>query len=366
MPAPKIALVHDYWVTLRGGERVFLGLTRLFPQADRFVLVAPRSGLPEPLAQVPVRRSFLSDLPGSTRYYRAYLPLYPAAARSLDLRAYDLVISSSSGFTHQVRTRGAHLCYCHTPLRYAWQDFDATLAGYRAPPVRWALRRLLLGIRRADVAAAGRVSAYLANSQTVQARIAAYYGRESTVVHPFAEIDRFTPQREPGNYLLVVSQLHPYKRVDLAVRACTQMGLPLVVVGVGPERAALERLAGPTVRFVGRVAEEDLPGLYANATALLQCGEEDFGIVAIEAQASGRPVIALGRGGALETVIDSATGIYFHEPTTEAVIAAIQRAQATPWQPQALRAHAATFDEAHFRGRILAAVTALTPHLPEG
>jgi glycosyltransferase involved in cell wall biosynthesis len=313
------------------------------------------------MAQLPVRRSFLSDLPGSTRYYRAYLPLYPAAARSLDLRGYDLVISSSSGFTHQVQTRGVHLCYCHTPLRYAWQDFDATLAGYGAPPVRWALRRMLLGIRRADVAAARRVSGYLANSQTVQARIAAYYGRESTVVHPFADIHRFTPRTQPGEYYVVVSQLHTYKRVDLAVRACTQLGLPLVVVGVGPERAALERLAGPTVRFVGRVAEEDLPDLYAHATALLQCGEEDFGIAAVEAQASGRPVIALGRGGALETVIDGATGIYFSEPSTEAVVVAIKRAQATAWQPEELRAHAATFDEAHFRQRITAAVAALMP-----
>ena len=361
MSTPKIALVHDYWVTLRGGERVFLGLSRLFPHADCFVLVAPGKGLPDTMAQLPVRRSFLSYLPRSTRYYRAYLPLYPAAARSLHLRGYDLVISSSSGFTHHVRSSGAHICYCHTPLRYAWQEIDETLAAYRSPLIRATLRQMLGSIRRADVVAAQKVTGYLANSQTVQQRIAQYYGRESLVVHPFVDIERFTPQEKPGKYLLVVSQLHAYKRVDVAVRACTQLGLPLIVVGVGPELDHLKSLAGPTVRFAGRVGEDDLPGLYARAIALLQCGEEDFGIAALEAQASGRPVVALGRGGALETIRSGTTGLYFAEPTTESVMAVIQQTQTTTWSADVLRTHAATFDEAHFRQNIMESLAALLP-----
>jgi glycosyltransferase involved in cell wall biosynthesis len=346
---PRIALVHDYWVTLRGGERVFLALTRLFPQADCYALIAPRRHLPAELAQVPLQSSFLSFLPGSYRYYRTYLPLYPLAARSLNLKHYDLVITSSSGFTQRVQTRGVHICYCHTPLRYAWNEFDATLAQQRPPITRALLAGILRGIRRSDVAAAQHVSAFIANSRIVQARIAAYYQRQSDIVYPPVAVERFAPQTQPGAYFLVVSHLHPYKRVDLAVEACTRLRLPLVVVGVGPERARLEAQAGPTVRFLGRVAEGTLPELYEQCRALLQCGEEDFGIAALEVQASGRPVIAFGQGGAGETVIDGITGVHFHEQSVAAVMQAIMRCQNLALDPFAARRHAEQFDETHFQ-----------------
>jgi glycosyltransferase involved in cell wall biosynthesis len=347
-PAMRIALVHDYWVTLRGGERVFLALTQMFPQADCYALIAPKHGLPAEMAGLPIRSSFLGRLPGSLRHYRAYLPLYPLAARSLNLASYDLVISSSSGFTHQIVTKGVHICYCHAPLRYAWNEFDATIARQGSPVVRGMLSRVLRGVQRADRVAAQRVTAYIANSTAVQQRIAAYYQRGSDVVFPIVDTARFAPQATAGEYLLVIAHLHPYKRVDLAVQACTQLNLPLLVVGVGPERARLEEMAGPTVRFAGRVDDAALPEIYARCQALVQCGEEDFGIAALEAQASGRPVIAFGQGGARETVVDGVTGVHFFEQSVDATIQATRRFQQIAWRPAAARMHAEQFDTAHF------------------
>jgi glycosyltransferase involved in cell wall biosynthesis len=364
-PDMRIALVHDYWVTLRGGERVFLALARMFPQADYYALIAPQHGLPAEMACLPMRSSFLGRLPGSLRHYRAYLPLYPLAARSLNLARYDLVITSSSGFTHRVVTQGVHVCYCHAPLRYAWNEYDETLASRRSPLERALLARMLTGVRRADVSAARRVTAFIANSTAVQQRIAAYYQRASDIVYPLVDTQRFTPTDTPGEYYLVISHLHPYKRVDLAVQACTRLQVPLVVVGAGPERARLEALAGPTVRFAGRVADDALPAIYAGARAVLQCGEEDFGIAALEAQASGRPVIAFGAGGALETVVDGVTGIHFFEPSLDAVITAIGRLDRQPIDPQAARAHAEQFDEDHFRAGIWRVVNRVLSEQPK-
>jgi len=234
-------------------------------------------------------------------------------------------------------------------LRYAWNELDDTLARQRSPIARALLSYILGEIRRADLRAARRVTAYIANSTAVQQRIARYYQRDSDVVHPIVDTTRFFPQLVDGEYLLVISHLHPYKRVDLAVQVCTALNLPLLVVGVGPERARLERMAGPTVRFAGRLDDAVMPDVYARCRVLLQCGEEDFGIAALEAQASGRPVIAFGKGGALETVVDGVTGIHFFEQSPEAVMWAIQRFQQIAWQPHAARLHAEQFDEAHFR-----------------
>jgi glycosyltransferase involved in cell wall biosynthesis len=352
----RVALVHDFWVHLRGGERLFLGLSRLFPKADCYTLVCRTKGLPPEMAELPVRTSALSQLPGSARYFRALLPLYPLAARSLDLQAYDLVISSSSGFCHRVRTRGAHVCYCHAPLRYAWNMYEHTLAQQRSVLVRSALRSVLRRMRQADYQAAQRVTQYVANSTTVQQRIAQYYHRDSIVVHPFVDSSRFQPGASTGEYYLVVSQLHSYKRVDLAVQACTALHVPLVVVGEGPERAQLERLAGPTVRFAGRVSDADLPDLYRQSLAFLQCGEEDFGIAALEAQSCGIPVIAFSAGGARETVIHGVSGFCFTEPTVPAVIDAIQHTQRIQWDPTMVRASAERYDEAHFRAKMTGVV----------
>lgn len=346
----RIALVHDYWVTLRGGERIFMGLSRLFPEAECFTLIRdPRlTGGPA------LHSTWLQWIPSGWRHYRALLPLYPLATRSLDLRRYDLVISSSSGFCHGVRTSGIHVCYCHSPLRYAWQEYEATITGLRFPVARLLLAATLRSLRARDYEAAQRVSRYVANSHTTQRHIAAFYGRESDVVHPFIDFDRFHPTARVEDYFLVVSQLLPYKRVDLAVAACTQLGRRLVVVGEGPDRSRLQALAGPTVTFAGRVSEPELATLYARCAALVQCGVEDFGMAALEAQAAGRPVLAYGEGGARETVIHQRTGLHIATQTVEAVTAALRGFDPADFAVTPIREHARQFDEPHFRRGILA------------
>lgn len=352
----RVALVHDYWVHVRGGERVFLAFTRMFPDADCYVLVRRREALAQFPAGRRLRGSALRRVPFAATHFRAMLPLYPWAARRLDLRGYDLVVSSSSGFCHAARTDGAHVCYCHSPLRYAWQEYEATLAAQRFPPKRAALASVLDRVRRSDYRAAQVVGQYVANSQATHERIRAYYGRDSIVVHPFIDTVRFSPAARPvsaadGSYL-VVSQLLPYKRVDLAVQACTRLGRRLVVVGEGPERAKLEQLAGPTVTFRARVDEAELSQLYAGCSALLQCGAEDFGMAALEAQACGRPVLAYGVGGALETVVPGVSGAFFGEQFVDVVTAALADFDPTAYDPRAIRAHAEHFDETHFAGRM--------------
>jgi len=345
----RIALVHDYWVTVRGGERIFLGLARLFPQADCFALIrdpALGSGSQQPFA---IRTTALQWIPNGYRHFRALLPLYPLAARCLDLRGYDLVISSSSGFCHGIRANGVHVCYCHSPLRYAWNEFDATIRRQRTPLGRAALSGVLRYVRHMDFAAAQRVSQYVANSRTVQQRIASNYDRQSVIVHPFVDTARFRPSDVVDDYFLVVSQLLPYKRVDLAIQACNRLRRRLLVVGDGPERPALERMAGPSVSFLGRVSEGDLTALYARSAALLQCGEEDFGMATLEAQASGRPAIAFKTGGAAETVLHERTGLHIPEQTVECVLEALAQFNSMKFDTPDLLAHAERFNEAHFR-----------------
>lgn len=350
----RVALVHDYWVHLRGGERIFLALMRLFPQADCYVLIR-RRWVPEGEAPLELHTSALRFVPFGGRYFRALLPLYPLAARQLDLRGYDLVISSSSGFCHGARTAGTHLCYCHSPLRYIWNERDTTLAGARTPLTRLVMSRLLDTLREADYAAAQRVTAFVANSAAVQARIAEYYHRTSVVVHPFIDLQRFKPVEIAGiqDYFLVVAQLLPYKRVDVAIQACNRLGRRLIVVGSGPQRANLERLAGRNITFLSQVSEQELAELYAHCAALLQCGEEDFGMASLEAQAAGRPVLAYGAGGAIETVVEGQTGLFFHSQSPEALSEAIQAFDMRSFDPAVAQAQAARFDEDHFRSAML-------------
>ncbi len=360
----RIALVHDYVVRLRGGERIYLALARMFPDADCFALVGGRRWLPTEAHAPRIRVSPLRFVPGSAAYYRSLLPLYPIVARNLDLRDYDVVISSSSGFCHAARVAGKHLCYCHTPLRYAWTEYEATIASQQSRLKRAALGWTLRYARRADYAAAQRVTRYVANSTAVQQRIARFYGRTSTVVHPFIDVAHFRPSQPAARrgrraFFLTVSQLLPYKRVDLAVEACTRLGMPLVVVGTGPELPHLKSIAGPTVRFVGWVSREELARLYAECDAFVQCGEEDFGISALEAQASGRPVIAYGASGALDTVRDGITGRLFFAQSADTLADTLRAFDADQFDAAAIRAHAERFDEAHFREGITREVSAL-------
>jgi len=344
-----VALVHDFLVDVRGAERVFLALCDLFPEADLFTAVYDEEGTEGRFAHRRLHTSFLQRLRPNARTFRALLPMYPAAMESLDLRGYDLVISSSSAWAHGVipDEDAVHVCYCHNPFRYAWNARQETLAA-RGPLGRAALGAVFQRWRQWDWIAAQRVDAYVANSQTTKRRVARYFGREATVLHPPVDIERFTPA-EPGAAYVVLSELMAHKRIDVAVRAFNQMRLPLLVVGNGPDARRLHRLAGPTVGFAGRVSDAEAARILAGARALVVTATEEFGIAAVEAQAAGRPVIALHEGGVRETVIDGETGVFFDAPEPESLARTVLSFDALAVDPAACVASAQRFDTAQFR-----------------
>jgi glycosyltransferase involved in cell wall biosynthesis len=348
----RVALVHDWLTGIRGGERVLEGLCRLYPDAELFTLVHV-PGTTSPLIENRrVHTSIVQRLPGAERYYRQYLPLFPFAIEQFDLDQFDLVVSSSHCAAKAVvrSGRGRHVCYCHSPMRYAWDQFEL----YFGPARLGRMQSALLGsvmkrIARWDAATAGRVDRFVANSAHVAGRIRRYYNREATVVHPPVDTAFFQPDGSaPGDYFLVVSALVPYKRIDLAIAACEAVGARLKVVGRGPELARLARLAGPSVEFLGPRTDEEIRDLYRGAAAVVMSGEEDFGMVPVEAQACGRPVVALARGGALETVEDGLTGVLVPEPTPEAFADALRRVRAMSFDPVVLQARARRFSPDRF------------------
>ncbi|MFL5894332.1 MAG: glycosyltransferase [Thermoleophilaceae bacterium] len=308
LPPRRVALVHDFLLDLRGAERVFLALCDLYPDAPVYTPVYDEAGTEGRFAHRDVRTSFLQRLHPTARTFRALLPFYPSAVESFDLSGFDLVVSSSSAWAHAVLCdeSAVHVSYCHNPFRYVWNDRDATLAK-RDPFTRAALRALFRRWRQWDWIAAQRVTRYVTNSRTTQARIHGYFGRESTVVHPPVDTLRFAPG-PVGDHYLVLSELMPHKRIDVAVQAFNRLGLPLTVAGDGPDMRRLRRIAGPTVSFTGRVSDAEAARLLQSCRALVVTAVEEFGIAAVEAQAAGRPVIAPRRGGAVETVHDGVTG----------------------------------------------------------
>lgn len=354
----RVALVHDWLTGMRGGEKVLEILCELFPRAPLFTLLHTRGSLSPRIEAMEIRTSFVQRLPLSSTHYRRYLPLFPRAIESFDFSGFDLVISTSHCVAKGAvpGARALHVCYCHTPMRYVWEMYDEYFGKGRAGAgTRAAMAVVAPYLRRWDVATSGRVHAFIANSRNVAGRILLRYNRDADILYPPVETERFhiTPKR--GGYHLMVTALVPYKRVDLAVRAFNRMGRRLVVVGTGPDDARLRRLAGPTIEFRGWVSDEDLPRWYSECEALVFPGEEDFGIVPLEAMASGRPVIAYGRGGALETIVEDGpapTGVFFHELSEEALIAAVELNARREYDPGSLRAHALTFDVGTFRQSI--------------
>jgi glycosyltransferase involved in cell wall biosynthesis len=354
----RIALVHDWLLTRGGAERVMEAIWDQYPDAELFTVLYDPKALPAYRQQAIVRQTWISRLPQARRRYQRYLPLMTWAIEDLDLSAYDLVLSDCSAVSKGVITRAGtvHVSYIHSPMRYAW-DLYAQYRAHEATPVE---RRLMSPIfsylRRWDYVAAQRPDVLVANSTAVQRRIWKHYRRPSTVVHPPVNVERFPLPSDPGTYWLVLSRLVSYKRFDLAVEACNRLRLPLTVAGDGPERARLQRLAGPTVKFVGRVSDDEAVRLLSGCRGLVFPGEEDFGIVLVEAQACGRPVVAYGRGGAEDTVRPDQTGILFPEQSVDAVIDALQRAEQRDWDAAALRAHAAQFGVERFRTAFRAVV----------
>jgi glycosyltransferase involved in cell wall biosynthesis len=359
----RVALVHDWLTGMRGGEKVLEAIVELCPGADIFTLLHVAGSVSGPIAARRPRPSFVQHLPRAARWYRHYLPLFPAAVESFDLDDYDLVISSSHCAVKSVVVpgRARHLCYCHSPMRYAWDQFPAYFGPDRLGPIGSRLARAALRpLARWDAATSGRPDRYVANSQYVARRIRRYYNRSASVVAPPVDTAFYTPStRAPEPYLLVVSALVPYKRLDVAIATARAADLPLKIAGEGNDRARLEELAGPGVEFLGRATDEEVRELYRGATAVLLPGEEDFGIVPVEAQACGRPVVALARGGALETIVDGVTGVLVDGRAPAAWAGAVRRVRdgleaGTAFQPDRIRRHAEGFS----RDRFLAAMAA--------
>jgi glycosyltransferase involved in cell wall biosynthesis len=329
----RVALVHDWLVTQRGGENVLLEIARLFPAADIYTLVHARGQVHPELEAHRIHTSFIQGLPGSPQAFRRYLPLFPAAVESFDLSSYDLVLSTSHCVAKGVKVPEGrrHIAYIHTPMRYLWDQLEEYLPQVPGRKLLAPLARLATTpLRRWDVKSAQRPSQLLANSQYVAARIERVWGRQARVLYPPVDTEFFgqAPEESREGYL-VVSALVPYKRVDLAVVLATEDQLPLTVLGDGSELQRLKRIAGPTVRFAEATGPGSLRDAYAKAKALLFCGVEDFGIVPVEAMAAGCPVVALRQGGAVETVIghgDEATGVFFDTPTVDALRVAVQHA----------------------------------------
>ena len=358
----RLAFVHDWLTGMRGGEKALEVLCERFPSAALYTLVHVRGSVSPAIERLGPRTSFIQRLPRVARYYRHYLPLFPTAVEQFDFDQFDVVVSLSHCCVKSIirpgRTR--HICYCLTPMRYAWDQFDAYFGPARLGrmPSR-LMRHLMARMARWDRDTAGRADRYVAISHYVAGRIARYYNREATVIYPPVDTDFFRPRTQVAERsALVVSALVPYKRIEVAIEACAVAGVPLTIAGEGPDRARLERLAGPTVTFLGRVSDADLRELYSSAGVTLLPGEEDFGIVPLEAQACGRPVVAYGRGGARETVLENVTGLLVDDPSPAAFGAAIRRALTTRFDPAAVRAHAERFSRTRFGDEMAALIHA--------
>lgn len=360
---PRVAISHE-WLTIPGGsEKVVLQLLELFPNADIYTSVYDPGPWPEAIQRDRVHTSFLNRIPGATRIYPRLLPLMNAAFESFDLSGYDLVLSSNHACAKNVITppRTQHVCYCHTPMRYAWDP--GFFAGEELGAAERLLLPLLIGrLRHQDALASSRPDVYVANSTHVAARIRKYYRRDSYVIHPPVDVDRFRAiERRPSDYYLFLGRLVPYKRPDLAIDACQQLGRRLKVVGGGRASDQLTRNLGPDVEFLGELDDNALAGALAGARALLFPGEEDFGIVPVEAQAAGVPVIAYSYSGARDSVLDGVSGVLFDEQSTDGLAAAIEQFERMSFSEEDVRNNAGRFSSEHFRYRMATLLNDIQP-----
>lgn len=366
--SPRVAFVHDWLTGMRGGEKVLDALLEVYPDADVFTLVHLPGQVSPAIERRPIHQAFVGRLPGAGRLYRHLLPSFPIAVETFDLDRFDLVVSTSHcAAKSAVPPPGVrHLCYCHSPMRYAWDQYEAYFGWHRLGPGTLVMRPVMRALARWDAATACRPDRYVANSQHVARRIARYYNRQSAVVHPPVDVGFYEPapvRRTHG--FLVVSALVPYKRIDVAVDACARVGAPLTIVGQGPEAAALRRRASADVTFLGPRTDEEIRQLYRQARAVLLPGEEDFGIVPVEAQACGTPVVALARGGALETVVHGQTGLLVESPAVEAFAEALASLDGVTFDPAVIRSQAEAFGRERFVRQMRAECAALLGARPE-
>jgi glycosyltransferase involved in cell wall biosynthesis len=348
----RIAIVHDWLTGMRGGEKVLESICRMLPGADLTTLVHVAGSVSPLIEGHSIRTSIIQRFPVPATLYRQYLPFFPTAVELLDFDSYDLVISTSHCAAKSIlrAPRALHLCYCHTPMRYVWDQFDAYFGPARLGRARSALvRRGAAWLARWDRDTASRVDRFVANSRHVAARISRYYNRPASVVYAPVETSFFTSSGDPATgSFLVVSALVPYKRIDIAIQAAARLNARLQIIGTGPDEARLKALAGPGVEFLGSVSDEDLRAAYRRSLALVMPGEEDFGIAPVESLACGRPVVALGRGGACETIEHGVTGLLVNEPAVDAFAAAMDEIGRRRFDPSILRAHAERFSTGRF------------------
>jgi glycosyltransferase involved in cell wall biosynthesis len=348
----KLALAHDWLNQMGGAENVLEEMVAMYPGAPVYTTIYGPAQMPAAYREWDIRATWLDRAPAVHRHHQPYLPLYPPAVASMDLSGFDVILSNKSGFIHGLRhsARQLHICYCLAPTRYVWSYGDyAQREGFG----RWlgaAIAPVISRLQRWDYQAAQRVDHFIAISKDIQQRIKKFYGRGSVIIYPPVNTDRFRPVENPaGDYYLVVSRLIPYKRIDLAVQAFSRMNKRLIVVGDGRDRAQLEALAGPTVEFTGRLPWDDVVQLMSNCRAFLFPGFEDFGIAPVEAQAAGRPVIAFAKGGALDTVIDGLTGLFFREQSVAALVDAVEKFERLFFEPAIARRNAERFSRHRFR-----------------
>jgi len=364
----RVALVQDWLTGMRGGEKILEVFCEIFPHATVFALLHNEGAMSPTIEKMKITTSFIQHLPMKATKYRNYLPLMPLAIDSLDFSAYDLILSTSAAVAKgAIPKQGAkHICYCNSPMRYVWDQYGEYFGKGRAGALtRTAMAFVVPSLRQWDVRTCDRVDHFIANSNNVAERISRLYHRTSNVIYPPVSTDQFTVSEKDDGYYLIVSALVPYKRVDLAVETFNTNGEKLLVVGSGPEREKLEKRANRNIEFLGWQSDANLAKLYAGCRALIFPGVEDFGIVPLEAMSSGKPVVALGEGGALETVVadgDSPTGVFFYESTVGALRSAIKSLSKIAFDPSAIRRHAEKFDRAIFKQRIMEYVTQHTIH----
>ncbi len=359
----KIALVHDYFVQMGGAEKVVEAMHDSFPSAPVYTTVALPQMLPARLRAADIRTSAMQRLPAMDRRFRHYFMLYPFAVENFDLSQYDLIFSSSSGYAKGVRRKRntIHVCYCHTPMRWVWRYEDYVARERFGHGIKSLLPFCLWGLRKWDLRAAQQPNYYIANSRLVADRIRKIYGREAFVIPPPIEVNRFHMSNEIDDYYLILSRLMPYKRIDLAIEACKRMNRRLVIIGDGPDRARLEKLADDRIEFLGRQPDAIVNYYLARCRALMFPGEEDFGMAPLEANAAGRPVIAFRGGGAVETVEEGKTGLFFDHPESRSLCTAIEQFEAMRWSQILLRRHAEKFDRNVFAFRVLQFLGSVAP-----
>lgn len=355
----RVAIVHDCIIHIGGAERVLQNLHAIWPEAPIYTLISNPAVARELFPGAEIRTSFAQHLPLSKRFFRAYFPIYPVAVESLDLRGFDVILSSSFAFAKGVipPPEARHICYCYTPLRYLWSEYHAQRAtAFRAPWKRMITDPLMSHLRLWDRLSADRVDDFIAISKVTADRIRKYYRRDSTIIYPPVRVNSIRPSGSRGDFFLLVSRLMPYKRVDIAVAAFNALGLRLKIVGVGPEMAHLKRIVKPNIELLGGVSDSELAGLYSECRAFVFPAIEDFGIVMVEAQAYGKPVIACAGGGAAEIVADGETGVLCSEQSPDALADAIKRFEDLKSQnifdSARIREHAMCFDESVFREKI--------------